>query len=54
MKKRLVVMILTAATVSSLMACGGGGGDAAPGDADSSGVSITIFNSKSEIGRAHV
>ena len=47
MKNRLVVMILTAATVSSLMACGGGDGDAASGGAEGTGVSITIFNSKS-------
>jgi raffinose/stachyose/melibiose transport system substrate-binding protein len=49
MKNRLVVMILTAATVSSLMACGGGDGDAASGGAEGTGVSITIFNSKSEV-----
>lgn len=54
MKKRLLAMALVATMVGSLAACGGssdnGGSSNEGGDAaESTGVAITIFNSKSEI-----
>ena len=57
MKRKLVAAILAAAMAVSMTACGGGsgssdGGSTADGSGDAgsgSGVSFTIFNSKSEI-----
>ena len=48
MKKKLLAITLAATMIFSLVACGGSGGS---GDSTGSGedVTITIFNSKSEI-----
>ena len=47
MKKKLLAMMLATAMTFSLAACGGESGD--DGSSGGGGVSITIFNSKSEV-----
>ena len=47
MRKKLLAMMLATAMGLSLTACGGEGGDG--GSSGDGGVSITIFNSKSEV-----
>ncbi len=51
MKKKLVSLAMVAAMSASLVACGGSDGATADGSSDSasSGVSITVLNSKTEI-----
>lgn len=49
MKKKLLAAILATTMVVSLTACGGSADGGSSGGSGSSGVSITIFNSKSEI-----
>ena len=47
MKKKLLALALAATMIFSLVACGGGGSGDSTGSGDN--VTITIFNSKSEI-----
>lgn len=49
MKKKFLAMTLAAVMAASLAACGGDGGGSSNGGSRSGNVSITIFNSKSEV-----
>lgn len=48
-RKKFLAVLMAAAMVLSLAACGSSGDSGNTGSAESTGVSITIFNSKSEI-----